>query len=58
MREIAAIDYIQTILTHQFEAALCMMDHCIGACPPEHWEGKIATRTFGSVVYQGLSQKR
>ena len=52
------MDYVQTILTGQFEAALCMMDHCIRVCPPEQWDGMIATRTFGSVVYQGLSQKR
>jgi hypothetical protein len=48
------MDYIQTILTGQFEAALCMLDHCIRACPPEHWDGKIATRTFRSVVYHTL----
>ena len=30
------IDYVKTILIGQFEAALCMMDQCIRACPPEH----------------------
>ena len=35
------------ILTGQFEAALCMMGHSFRACPPEHWEGKIANRTEG-----------
>jgi hypothetical protein len=38
----------------QFEAALCMIDHCIRVCSSEQWDGKIANRTFGSVVYHTL----
>jgi hypothetical protein len=48
------IDYMKTILTAQFEAALCMLDHCIRECPPEHWEGKVANRTFRWVAYHTL----
>jgi hypothetical protein len=48
------LDYVKTILTCQFEAALCMMDQCIRACPPEHWEGKIANGTFRWVAYHTL----
>jgi DinB superfamily len=48
------IEFVRTILTDQFEAALCMLDHCIRACPPEHWEGKIANRTFRWVAYHTL----
>jgi hypothetical protein len=48
------MDFVRTILIGQFEAALCMMDHCIRACPPEHWEGKIANRTFRWVAYHTL----
>jgi len=48
------VEYVKSILTNQFEAALCMMDHCIRACPPEHWEGKIANRTFRWVAYHTL----
>jgi hypothetical protein len=48
------IEYVKTILTSQFEAALCMMDHCIRACPPEHWEGKITNGTFRWVAYHTL----
>jgi hypothetical protein len=48
------IESIKAILTGQFEAALCMMDHCIRACPPEHWEGKIANYTFRLVAYHTL----
>ncbi len=48
------IEFVKTILSGQFEAALCMMDHCIRACPPEHWEAKIANRTFRWVSYHTL----
>jgi DinB superfamily len=48
------LDYMRSILTTQFEAALCMLDHCIRECPPEHWEGKIANRTFRWVAYHTL----
>lgn len=48
------IDYVRNILTGQFEAALSMMDHCIRACPPEHWEGKIANGSFRWVAYHTL----
>jgi len=54
MRLIAMVEYVKKILTHQFEAALCMIDHCIRACPPHHWEGKIAKGTFRWVAYHTL----
>jgi hypothetical protein len=36
------LDYAKRILTAQFEAALCMLDHRIRECPAEHWEEKVA----------------
>jgi hypothetical protein len=54
MRLIAMVEYVKKILTDQFEAALCMIDHCIRACPPQHWEGKIAAGTFRWVAYHTL----
>ena len=48
------IDYVKTILTGQFEAALCMLNECVQKCPPEHWEGKIANDTFRQVAYHTL----
>src|SRR3990172_7212931 len=48
------IEYVKQILTGQFEAALCMLNQCIAACPPEHWEGKIASGTFRWVAYHTL----
>lgn len=48
------IEYVKTILTGQFEAALCMLNDCLRKCPPEHWEGKIANHTFQQVAYHTL----
>jgi hypothetical protein len=47
-------EFIKQILKNQFEAALCMMHHCIEACPPQHWEGKIANGSFRWVTYHTL----
>src|SRR5207244_2511582 len=48
------LEYIKTILRGQFEAALCMLNQCVEACPPQHWEGKIANGTFRWVAYHTL----
>jgi uncharacterized damage-inducible protein DinB len=48
------IEYVKTILTGQFEAALCMLSECITTCPPEHWDGRIANNTFRQVAYHTL----
>jgi hypothetical protein len=48
------IDYVRTIVTGQFEAALAMLNDCVRKCPPEHWEGKIANLTFRQVAYHTL----
>ncbi|HEV8291181.1 MAG TPA: DinB family protein [Tepidisphaeraceae bacterium] len=47
-------DYFSAILSSQFEAALCMMHHCIKACSEKDWEGKIANATFRQVAYHTL----
>src|SRR6266536_1815743 len=46
--------YLNQILRNQFDAALCMFNQCIAACPQEHWEGKIANGTFRWVAYHTL----
>ena len=48
------IEYLKTILTGQFEAALCMLNDCIRKCPPDHWEGRIANDAFRQVAYHTL----
>jgi hypothetical protein len=47
-------NYLKQILQSQFEAALCMLNQCIAACPPDHWESKIANGTFRWVAYHTL----
>ena len=46
--------YVKQILTAQYEGSLAMFNRCIEACPPEHWEGKIAQGTFRWVAYHAL----
>jgi hypothetical protein len=48
------IDLVKTMLTGQYEAALCMLKECIEKCPPEHWDGKIANDTFRQIAYHTL----
>ncbi|HEV8606819.1 MAG TPA: DinB family protein [Tepidisphaeraceae bacterium] len=48
------IEHIRKILTGQMEAALSMTNLCIAACPPQHWEGKVANATFRQVAYHTL----
>jgi len=48
------IDLIRQILANQYEAALCMLNQCVAACPPQHWEGMIATASFRWNAYHAL----
>jgi hypothetical protein len=48
------IAYVKTILTGQFEAALCMLNEGVRKCPQEHWERKIANHTFRQIAYHTL----
>jgi hypothetical protein len=48
------IDYVKQVLIGQFEAALCMLNQCIEACPEEHWDDKIGNATFRGVTYHML----
>ena len=53
-QEPVVTDYVKTILISQFEAALAMLKQCVQACPPEHYEGKIANDTFRTIAYHTL----
>ena len=48
------IEYVKQIIIGQFEASLAMMKNCVQACPPDHWDGKIANATFREVAYHTL----
>ncbi len=47
-------EYLKTILTGQFEAALSMLNQCVRFCPPKHYEGTIANHTFRMMAYHTL----
>lgn len=48
------IELVRKSLAGQFEAALCMVQQCVAACPAAHWEGKIANDAFRQIVYHTL----
>ena len=47
-------EHLKAILTGQFQASLSMLNQCVRLCPPEHWEGMIANRTFRTIAYHTL----
>jgi hypothetical protein len=47
-------NYLNQILTTQYEAALAMLKQCVAACPPGQFEAKIAAGTFRWVAYHTL----
>ena len=48
------IEYVKKMLIGEFEAALCMLNQCIEACPEEHWDDKIGNASFRWVAYHAL----
>jgi uncharacterized damage-inducible protein DinB len=48
------LELYKQLVISQFEAALAMLNQCIAACPPEHWEGKIANGSFRWAAYHTL----
>jgi hypothetical protein len=48
------LDLLKQSLLSQLEAGLAMLNQCIVACPPEHWESKIANDSFRQVAYHTL----
>ncbi|HUB27335.1 MAG TPA: DinB family protein [Tepidisphaeraceae bacterium] len=48
------LELMRQMLTGQYEASLKMVDQCITACRPEHWEGRIANDSFRYVAYHTL----
>jgi hypothetical protein len=48
------IEYVRKMLIGEFEAALCMLNQCVEACPEPHWNDKIANGTFCWVAYHAL----
>jgi hypothetical protein len=47
-------DHLKTILSHQFEASLCMLNDCVQMCPAHLWETPVARYPFWLVAYHTL----
>lgn len=48
------LDIIKTLLTHQYEAALCNLNACIDQCPNDRWQSLVRELTFDQVVLHTL----
>ena len=48
------LDVVRQSLTHQFDAALCMVNDCVEKCPDAHWGGNVAKYPFWQVAYHTL----
>lgn len=48
------LQLFQQIVIGQFEAAFCMMDHCIVQCTDEQWESLIAAASVRWAAYHTL----
>jgi hypothetical protein len=48
------LDTLKEALTHQFEAALCTLNACIGAAPQEAWNAPVGSLAFCQVAFHTL----
>lgn len=48
------IDTMKELLVHQYEAALCTLNHCIEQSPNHVWNGNVARYPFSQVVFHTL----
>jgi hypothetical protein len=47
-------DLFDTLMGHQFEAALCMLNACVNRCPDAVWNSRVANFKFCQVVFHTL----
>jgi hypothetical protein len=47
-------EFIGRILAGQYQAALCMLNDCLAACPPESWDAEVGKYPFWQVAYHAL----
>lgn len=48
------MDVMNDLLRHQYEAALCVLDKCIAACPDPSWNAPVANLKFCQVAFHTL----
>jgi hypothetical protein len=47
-------NHLAEIIVRQYEASLAMLEACVRACKPAHWEGLIAAASFRWAAYHTL----
>src|SRR5687767_9927213 len=50
----AMLEQFKSIVSTQFEAALCMLDDCLRKCPDDAWDARVAKYPFWEVAYHAL----
>jgi uncharacterized damage-inducible protein DinB len=48
------LEQFKSIVSTQFEAALCMLDDCLRKCPEGAWDAPVAKYPFWEVAYHAL----
>jgi len=48
------LDTVKELLAHQYEAALCTLNHCIGRCPESAWNAPVGNLAFCQVAFHTL----
>ena len=48
------VAFVKQFLLHQFDASLCMLNDCIGLCPPALWDTPVVKYPFWQVAYHTL----
>jgi hypothetical protein len=48
------LDVCKTLLTNQFEAALCTLGKCIDGCPEANWNARVGNYAFCQVAFHTL----
>lgn len=48
------LDSYKQLISHQYEAALCMLSKCVGQCPEANWNAPVANLTFSHAVFHTL----
>lgn len=48
------LESYKELISHQYEAALCMLSKCVQRCPEENWNAPVANLAFGHAVFHTL----
>lgn len=48
------LNTLKELLTHQYDAALCMLNCCVDRCPEPAWNGSVGNLAFCQVAFHTL----